>query len=99
MEEKRRFRRIIINVEVLCRPEGMPPHSALAKDIGLGGMFVRSEHRPAFGASIVVEVKLPRQREAFQLPGVVRWQNGEGYGIQFGLLGARETHAITRLFQ
>ena len=32
-----------------------------------------------------------------QIPGVVRWTRPDGMGVQFGLLGARETHAITEL--
>jgi type IV pilus assembly protein PilZ len=29
------------------------------------------------------------------LPAVVRWTSKDGMGVQFGLLGARETHEIT----
>ena len=31
------------------------------------------------------------------LPGIVRWVKPGSMGIQFGLLGARETYAITEL--
>ena len=52
----------------------------------------------AFGADLVVHVTLPGEKSPFAMPGVVRWSKaGEGMGIQFGLLGARETHAITEL--
>jgi hypothetical protein len=27
----------------------------------------------------------------------VRWTRSDGMGVQFGLIGARETHAITEL--
>ena len=36
-------------------------------------------------------------RSAFALPGKVRWTSHDGMGIQFGNLGARETHTITEL--
>jgi hypothetical protein len=42
-------------------------------------------------------VILPSQRAPFALPGVVRWNRDGGMGVQFGLIGARETHAITEL--
>jgi hypothetical protein len=51
-----------------------------------------------FNGEVVVHVLLPGQRAPFALPAVVRWSRaGEGMGLQFGLLGARETHAITEL--
>ena len=34
-----------------------------------------------------------------RLPGVVRWLKPGGFGVQFGLLGARDTHAISELFK
>ena len=51
----------------------------------------------AFSTNLVVHVTLPRQRSAFAFPAVVRWVGATGMGVQFGLIGARETHAITEL--
>jgi hypothetical protein len=34
-----------------------------------------------------------------KLPGTVRWAKPGGLGIQFGLLGARETHSIAQLLK
>jgi type IV pilus assembly protein PilZ len=31
------------------------------------------------------------------LPGIVRWVKPGSMGVQFGLLGARETYAITEM--
>ena len=31
------------------------------------------------------------------LPAIVRWTSPVGMGVQFGLLGVRETHAITEI--
>jgi hypothetical protein len=33
------------------------------------------------------------------LPGIVRWTKQDGMGVQFRLLGARETHAITEIMR
>jgi type IV pilus assembly protein PilZ len=61
-------------------------------------MYVLTATPPAFGTEIVVHVTLPPQKAPLALPGVVRWvRAGQGMGVQFGLLGARETHAITEL--
>jgi type IV pilus assembly protein PilZ len=34
-----------------------------------------------------------------RLPGIVRWAKPDGFGVQFGSLGARETHAISELLK
>ena len=70
-------------------------HAARSRDISLGGMFLESDVLPEFGAQIVVTLTMPGEKAPFQIPGVVRWMRDGGMGVQFGLLGARETHAIT----
>jgi type IV pilus assembly protein PilZ len=68
------------------------------KDISLGGMYVQTTHPQAFGIEVVVHVTLPGSSKPFAIPAVVRWARpGQGMGLQFGLIGARETHAITEL--
>ena len=72
----------------------------LGKDISLGGMFIETETPAAFGADLTVRMRLrtPTNEERdFNLPAVVRWVRNDGMGVQFGLLGALETHAITEL--
>jgi type IV pilus assembly protein PilZ len=63
-------------------------------------MFIETESPAAFGADVVVHVRLhtaARGEQEFALPAVVRWVRSDGMGVQFGLLGALETHAITEL--
>lgn len=69
----------------------------LARDISVGGMFVQTEAPAAFGAEVIVYITLPSDPKEMRLPGVVRWKRPDGMGVQFGLLGARETHAITEI--
>jgi Tfp pilus assembly protein PilZ len=68
-----------------------------ARDISLGGMFIETDRPLPFSAEVTVHLTLPSQKAAFALPGVVRWNRDGGMGVQFGLIGARETHAITEL--
>lgn len=70
-----------------------------ARDISLGGMFVESQEVPAFGAELTIVVRLPGTSADARLPGVVRWTEASGFGVQFGLLGARETHDIANLLK
>lgn len=68
-----------------------------AKDISIGGMFVETATPVEFNHPLTVYVTLPGQNAPFALPGTVRWTRPDGMGIQFGLIGARETHAITEV--
>jgi type IV pilus assembly protein PilZ len=97
--ELRRYLRAPIDVPVELSAKGSSARvTGRAKDISLGGMYVITDATLAFGAELVVHVTLPGQRAPFAMPAVVRWvRAGEGMGLQFGLVGARETHAITEL--
>jgi type IV pilus assembly protein PilZ len=72
------------------------PIAGRAKDISVGGMFVETSQPLAFGARLTVRMVVSRQK-SYLLPAVVRWTRPGGMGLQFGLLGARETHALTEL--
>jgi type IV pilus assembly protein PilZ len=97
--ELRHYERAPIDVPVEFAVKGSNERSTgRARDLSVGGMYVQTPAPPPFGSEVVVHVVLPGQKVAFALPAVVRWTRaGEGMGVQFGLLGARETHAITEL--
>jgi hypothetical protein len=65
-----------------------------AKDISIGGMFIETSVRCPQGEQLVVYMSLPGRDRVMTLPGVVRWAASGGMGLQFGLLGARETYEI-----
>jgi type IV pilus assembly protein PilZ len=65
-------------------------------DISIGGSFLLSEETPPIGSPAVLHFELPGCGMC-ACPGFVRWVKAGGFGIQFGLLGARETHAIGKL--
>lgn len=50
-----------------------------------------------FGTELTIRVRAPQSKDELVLPGVVRWVRSDGMGIQFGLLGAKETHEITEI--
>lgn len=70
---------------------------AVAIDVGLGGMFVEASSLLAYGVRVDILVELPGAPLKARLPGLVRWSNERGFGVQFLQLGARETHAISAL--
>ncbi len=98
MVEQRRYERTPIELAVEFSAKGSSERkSGRATDISLGGMFVETATPPAFSTEVVVHLTLPSQRTPLAIPGVVRWTRDGGMGIQFRLLGARETHAIMSL--
>lgn len=96
--ELRRHHRVPFTEPVAFSRKGSDNHaSGESEDISLGGMFIKTSTPAPFGAEIVIHVHVPGEASAFALPGIVRWTGGGGMGVQFGLLGARETHSITEL--
>ena len=102
--ELRRYERTPIDVPVTFSRKAAPGEpveeragEGRATDISLGGMFVATSAPLPFGSEVVVYMAFPKQRGTFALGGVVRWTHAGGMGIQFGLLGARETHAIANV--
>jgi type IV pilus assembly protein PilZ len=96
--EQRRYARAPINSPATFSVKGKTgKNEGLAKDISVGGMFIETTTPASFGADVIVHVVLPGAADPLALPGVVRWVRGGGMGVQFGLLGAVETHIITEI--
>lgn len=99
--EKRRYSRAAIDLPVLFVRKGEDRWAGgMGKDISLGGIFIEADTVAPFAADIVVRVQMKTANgnmAEFDLPGVVRWVREGGMGVQFGLLGVHETHAITEL--
>lgn len=95
MFEHRRYTRAPLNAPAEFVAKGRDARVAgTAKDISLGGMFLETSTPLGHNVSLVVYVTIPGEKGPFALPGIVRWTRPDGMGIQFDLLGARETHAI-----
>ncbi|HEY3236388.1 MAG TPA: PilZ domain-containing protein [Polyangiaceae bacterium] len=98
MQEKRLHLRVPTQIEVRWQLGTDTPVEGVASDISLGGMFIVAQAAPPFGAQIVVECTSP-SGEPMKLPAVARWNKPGGFGVQFGLLGAKETHFLAQLLR
>ena len=98
MTEQRKHHRVPVRLVVKCIPQEGEAFDGSVKDISLGGMFVESERRLAFGSPVTLVLQGVVARE-LRLPAVVRWADRLGFGVQFGLLGAYATHAIVELMK
>lgn len=98
MVEQRRTHRSRLDAPVrFQRKDGADATAGTARDISVGGVFIATAAPLPFGTEVIVHLRLPDHKDEMALPGVVRWTRADGMGLQFGLLGARETHAITEL--
>jgi type IV pilus assembly protein PilZ len=60
-------------------------------------MFVETPTPAPFGAAVLVYLRLPGMKQEVAIRSTVRWTKPDGMGVQFGVMGARETHALTEL--
>jgi hypothetical protein len=100
VQEKRSHPRVPVEMTVSCEVAGRAPITGVGRDISLGGMFIESnDPPPPFATEITIVGRVPGMHADARLPAVVRWTKPGGIGVQFGLLGAKETHAIARLMR
>jgi Tfp pilus assembly protein PilZ len=72
---------------------------AVISNLSIGGGFIETPTPAAFGALVVLVVPLPGFPEGAEIEATVRWTNPSGMGVQFGLMGARLTHALTEILR
>jgi len=98
VQEKRRHARVPIDIPLLFQVKGRNrERPGTGKDISVGGMFIESEEPSKFGSELLIRIRLPGSDQSLLLRGIVRWEASGGMGVQFGSLGALETHLITEI--
>ncbi len=98
MQEKRTHARARISLPVTCELADGTAFEAEGRDLSIGGMFVAAPVQPPFNAQLIIQVALGGAGPS-RVPAVVRWSKADGFGVQFGLLGAIETHLIAKLLR
>jgi Tfp pilus assembly protein PilZ len=94
VQNKRTHQRVTVDCAASCKVGDAEPFTAHVKDVCLGGMYIESDVVMDFGTNLTITLVLPNSKAPLELPAVVRWHRPGGFGVQFGLLGARETHAL-----
>lgn len=95
MPDNRKHPRRDLHPPVAWQAGDGPLVEGTCHDISLGGMFVESAPPARFGATITIHLRLPTAPREMTIQAVVRWTKPTGMGVQFGVMGARETHALT----
>jgi hypothetical protein len=96
VQEKRAHSRVSFKVQVTCTTEGGAVVTGVTRDLSVGGAFVDSLEIPAFGSRVSIRLAAPGF-EDLQISGIVRWTKPDGFGLQFQLLGAKETYLLAKL--
>jgi hypothetical protein len=97
VQEKRRHFRKLVNLDVEFNVADGPRQSGVCRDFSLGGVHIATTQAAPFGANVTIYLQLKGTSGRSALPGIVRWVKGGQMGVQFGLLGARDTYAITEM--
>ena len=97
MQENRKHPRKEIRPAVAFQVGDGARLDAVCHDLSLGGAFVETSEPAGFGARITIFLQLPGLKGETVIPSVVRWTKPTGMGVQFGVMGAKETHALMKL--
>ena len=74
--------------------DGRDDHCFIER-VSVGGAFVLAQHIPEYGE--VVTLRFGSGAQAFQVSGWVRWVEHNGFGVQCGATGARETARLAQI--
>ncbi|MBK9258294.1 MAG: PilZ domain-containing protein [Polyangiaceae bacterium] len=99
MSEKRRHPRKLIGIPVAFTLGDGRRIEAVSRDLSIGGMFVLTDTPAPFASSTPVELFIPAAKQPIRVTATVRWTQSDGMGLQFGLMGVRDTHALTELLR
>ena len=97
MPEKRRHFRKPVNMAVELTIANGPRRPGTCHDLSLGGMSIECTALARFNDKVVVHIARTNPGGEIVVEGVVRWNQGSTMGVQFALMGARETYALTEL--
>lgn len=93
VEDKRQHPRKSVDLPATIRRANGETVAARIVDLSFGGLFAETTGAFAFGDEVTLVFSLPGVGDA-EIPATIRWTKPTGVGAQFGLLGARHTHAL-----
>jgi hypothetical protein len=78
---------------------GEAPESCQVKNLSIGGAFVGLGRKLPMGDRVTLWFRVPNLENEIEAAGTVRWATGEGIGIQFDGLRAKETWALGKYLE
>jgi len=95
-QERRRHPRVRVNLPAEAETEGGERFEGHVNDLSVGGAFITTESSPPVGTKLSLSVHMP-DGKPLVVDGTIRWTKPDGVGVQFGLMGVRETYAVGEL--
>lgn len=95
-QERRRHPRVQVNLSAEAETTGGERFDGYVNDLSVGGAFIATEASPAVGTKLSLTVHMP-DGKPLVVDGTIRWIKPDGVGVQFGLMGVRETYAVGEL--
>lgn len=99
MSEKRRHPRKEVRIPVAFQLGDGRRIEAVSRDMSIGGAFVITDCSAPFASLVPMELLVPGAKSPIRVTATVRWTQPDGMGVQFGLMGVRDTHALTELLR
>ena len=98
MIEKRQHPRKQVDLDAVVVVVGSSDRfEGKVRDLSIGGMFFVGDKVGPFGSKVEVTLRFGGRAGDMTIPAIVRWSGADGFGVQFGLMGAKETHAIVQI--
>ena len=95
-QERRRHPRVRVDLPVAFETKAGELFDGRVNDLSVGGAFIVTENSPPVGSKLDLTIQLPGDKP-LKVDGVIRWTKPDGVGVQFGLMGVRETYAVGEL--
>jgi type IV pilus assembly protein PilZ len=99
VSEKRKHQRKPIDLPVVFVSADGVRQTSSFRDLSLGGGFIVTANPPPYETKLELEVHFAGLDGQSRIAATVRWTQHDGMGVQFGVMGARETHALLSLLE
>jgi hypothetical protein len=96
--DNRRSTRHFVAITATLHVDGDTVEGTLL-NISLGGALMTSTMKYPMGQRVQLSFKVPTQEDVIEVGATIRWANGEGLGLQFDGLRARDVWALNEFFK
>ncbi len=98
MTDNRRATRHFVSIAAKLTIDGNSVDGTLL-NLSLGGAQITSNTKYTMGQRVHLAFKVPTQEDVIEVGATIRWASGEGIGLQFDGLRARDVWAINEFFK
>ncbi len=97
-ENRRTASRHIVSLTAKVTIDGAP-RDATVVNLSLGGALVETGSKHPMGQRMQLSFRVPTMEDPIDVGSTVRWADGQGVGLQFDGLRARDVWALNEYFK